>query len=302
MGVLARGREQGVELRQGELRVNEKSGPLIPIERLINRSGFPFQIAVEHAVRDTESKHGWQVLFPEFPWSKGFIDLVLHRQNLIATIECKRVESQTWIFLVEQGASNNETRCRLEWYNSHAPPKGALNPHSFPRLFCSEFTMCEGSYESEYCVIPKGKGPLDTLEPLCREVLGAAHDIGDFSTLTHHGEIEYLVPIIVTNAALAVCELDHKDINLDSGELTRSAMRNCDFVRFRKSLVARDSQMLRTIRADLAAWARDRVRTVFIVRAEALPRFLLGFRAFSYAGPGVHPPEYVDFQSWLRGQ
>jgi hypothetical protein len=66
----------------------------------INRSGFPFQLRIEHEIRTTQSNHGWLVTSRDHPWRKpdsessGFIDLVLNREDLPydrLVIECKRV-------------------------------------------------------------------------------------------------------------------------------------------------------------------------------------------------------------------
>lgn len=86
----------------------------------INRSGFPFQLAVEHEIRVTESKHHWDVASREHPWTNegqtGFIDLVL-QYNEIRTarlvIECKRIKAEDarqlkWVFL-----QSSETSSRL---------------------------------------------------------------------------------------------------------------------------------------------------------------------------------------------
>jgi hypothetical protein len=87
--------------------------------RQVNRSGFPFQLKVEHDVRATENMHHWSVASREHAWddlagNSGFIDLVLkHKQfsTFRLVIECKRVKADDarllqWLFLVEHAKSD----------------------------------------------------------------------------------------------------------------------------------------------------------------------------------------------------
>jgi hypothetical protein len=51
--------------------------------KLINGSGFPFQMAAKERIQSTSDAHGWEVVAEEHPWrhpsagSAGFVDLVL---------------------------------------------------------------------------------------------------------------------------------------------------------------------------------------------------------------------------------
>ena len=65
----------------------------------INKSGFPFQLRVEHEIRRTQQEHNWSVASCEHPWtsgdakSSGFIDIVLSHIQFVTfrlVIECKR--------------------------------------------------------------------------------------------------------------------------------------------------------------------------------------------------------------------
>jgi len=39
----------------------------------INKSGFPFQLRVEHEIRMTEQQHGWSVASREHPWNGEWV-------------------------------------------------------------------------------------------------------------------------------------------------------------------------------------------------------------------------------------
>src|SRR5688500_9764921 len=72
---------------------------------VVNQSGFPLQIAVEHLVRNTSGP--WRVAYTEHAWrsrddgAEGFIDLVLAStaQSVYLTVECKKAASAVWLFL-----------------------------------------------------------------------------------------------------------------------------------------------------------------------------------------------------------
>ena len=61
---------------------------------VVNRSGYPLQIALAEAVRSDYETHYWKVLYEEHAWrsseGEGFIDLVLEQDNLqaVLVIEC----------------------------------------------------------------------------------------------------------------------------------------------------------------------------------------------------------------------
>ena len=80
----------------------------------INKSGFPFQLKVEHEIRRTQSEHNWLVASQAHPWTSadgdasGFIDLVLKHDQISTfrlVIECKRIKADDarqlrWVFLL----------------------------------------------------------------------------------------------------------------------------------------------------------------------------------------------------------
>ena len=267
-------------------------GPDTPLIKAVDKSGFPFQLAVERELRALGERHSW-ALVPEVPIGDRFADIVLRRPYLLAVLECKRVDGERWQFLVPKGSSSNRARCRVEWHNPRAVRRPVLGVMPLSKVFCSECTMSEGSYEANICVLPK-KGAVDSLEALSRDLLETTHRLGDLFGLKFDATPTYLIPVIVTNAELSICEYDPASLDINAGHLGEVTFKPADFVRFRKTLVSRRSNDYVWQRGSLEAWASDRERTVFVVSPGGLDRFLSGFRAFGYVDRDQHPPEFVS--------
>jgi len=259
----------------------------------MNKSGFPFQLAVEHLVRVSENQHDWAVVATEFPWEDGFVDLVLRRGPMLIIGECKRATEEKWIFLVPPGSRDDVQRSRLEWWNGRAPEPPALEATIFhTRLFCDDFFVLPASAESEYCVVPKGKSAVPSLEAVCSVLLSAVHEIGDLPGVEHRADFEALVPVIITNAQLVTAHLSPGEEQLTSGEIDDADFRFHKFMRFRKSLVVRRSNDYDDSLMTLESWKADRVRTVFVVQARHLVEFLSAFNNLRFDDMFRTPPAY----------
>ena len=93
------------------------------LQRLVNSSGFPFQLRVAQEIRRVEQL-AWSVISEEHPWNDpptsrdGFIDLIigqntnhdLHRM----VIECKRTRDADWVFLLPN-TRDRGTHVRCMW-------------------------------------------------------------------------------------------------------------------------------------------------------------------------------------------
>jgi hypothetical protein len=272
--------------------------PNEPLRDLLNRSGIPFQLAVENAIRTVGTRYGVEVVRREMPWANGFLDIVARRDQVLFAFECKRVEDKSWIFVISDDAKMNQSRCRLEWFNGRAPaPKIPLNGHS--RVFCAEWNMVEGSPESDFCIVPKGT-PIGSLEAVCRDLLLGCHDLLADEEISHGGEYATIVPVVITTAKLYTCRFDPAGVPIETGKLDVSAgqFTTTDLVRFRKSLVTARSNSYDSSKMVLKDWGVDRERTVFIVVPSALQRFLAGFRSFLALDFGGVPKEFKHHQCW----
>ena len=87
----------------------------------------------------------------------------------------------------------------------------------------------------------------------------------------------FIIPVIVTNADLAVCRFDPNSIKIEDGTLDASntEIEIVPFIRFRKSLATAMPQISIN---DLKAANRARERTVFVVTAAHLAEFLSGWK------------------------
>ena len=272
------------------------AGPNVPLAQTVDKSGFPFQLAVERELRRLGRLHSWPLVATEVPVGETFADLVLQQQGLLGIVECKRVEDEKWFFLVPKGSSANVARCRTEWRNPRATTSGRMMAMAIhvTKLFCTECTMAEGSYEASVCVVPKGKA-LTSLEAACGDVLTKVHTLGDKFELKYDDGPTYLIPIIVTNADLCVCEYVPDGLDINRGHIGAAEFKSVDFIRFRKTLVTRSSNDYEWDRqVTLGEWTTDRERTVFIVNPRGLNQFLSGFRAFKPSSGKNHPDEFEN--------
>ena len=85
-----------------------------PLRDLLNRSGFPFQLAVENAIRTVGAKYHIQDVRREVPWARGFVDVVAQRAEILFAFECKRVDDKSWVFLISDDERERQTRWGFE--------------------------------------------------------------------------------------------------------------------------------------------------------------------------------------------
>lgn len=247
----------------------------------VNQSGFPLQIGLTDLIQRTTAQHGWKVLFVEHSWKNeldndsGFIDIVIEDKHStsVMLIECKRVLDSSWIFLVP----NQKAKPRR-----HA--KAWLTRYSrdcFKHLNWADLSLNPDSPESEFCVIP-GQDPRSKpmLERVAAEVVSATEALAleekDYRAQLKDALRMYF-SVIVTTAKLQVCSLDPEKISFVDGKVADVAFEEVPFVRFRKQLSTRPVAVPRGVRGDFYHFVRAKEHTVFVVNAEALPRFLAAF-------------------------
>lgn len=262
-----------------------------PLRDLINRSGVPFQLAVENAMRTRGAKHSIEV-WREVPWANGFIDIVAKiSDRIFCAVECKRVTDRSWSFVLTENARESATRCRIEWFNSKA-----VKIKDCSRVFCSEWNMVEPSPESEFCILPKDT-PIGSLESVCRGLIASCHNLLESEAeLVLNDDIVAMIPVIVTNAKLYTCKMDAISVSLETGlpNEAGSIFQPVEMLRFRKSLVNQRSNSYRKSQMVLSDWIADRERTVFILTPSGIDRFLNGMRAFGTNYSGGFPDEYLN--------
>jgi hypothetical protein len=252
------------------------------LQRLVNSSGFPFQLRVAQEIRRVEHL-AWSIIAEEHPWNDlttgrdGFIDLIigqntnhdLHRM----VIECKRTRDADWVFLLPN-TRDRGTHVRCMWASTN--PQN-LHESTAVQSGYHDFYIIPESYISEFCVVRgTGEGQKPMLENLAGWLLSstesfAREEISLWLAGNRTGR-RYYVPVIVTNARLTVCNFDVASVSLEAGEIPEGDFEEVPFMRFRKSLttiVSEDSSV-----QTISAANRDRPRTVLVVQSSHLTQLM----------------------------
>lgn len=265
------------------------------LQKLVDRSGYPFNMAVAETIRRSQNRQSWRVEAEEIPWSRmresGFIDLAIVRDRAIGVIECKKVNNDDrLVFLVRQDQSPVQTRCKLEVYSRELPKseRGSGVQMLFEsRFFVVDCNMPSGSPESSYCVAPKGgKSANLNLDGIASDLLESCEGLlGDWD-YSLPGELTAAIPIIVTNARLYTCVFDPGQIDLGSVDLPSATMfQSQAFVRFRKAFRHSGGRFGRETTDTLMQVVEEGERTVFVVDSRHLVAFLAGLRALACCYP-----------------
>lgn len=246
------------------------------LNKLVNTSGFPFQLAVEHEVRLTHSSHGWIPVVREHPWKdtekgdSGFIDLVLEKKHWQAVLECKRSQDAKWIFLLPKGEESNLSTFRVNWITA---PEG----HQI-RVGIQEYALKPSMPESQFCVVRgSGEQGQTLLERLASTLMASiealiAHEAAIRTASKNF--VHMYVPIIVTNASLFTCVFDPGAISLKSGriDVDQAEYAEAPFVSFRKTL--RHPSEESAPPRDMQGENRTGERTIIVVNTEHLSALL----------------------------
>lgn len=254
--------------------------------RLVNSSGFPFQLRVAEDVRSMSPDRGWHVISEEYPWndldsgSESFVDLILgcstNYDVVRMIIECKRTRDADWIFLLPDtvpSATGLQTRCMWTSTGRHMHPdkidlRGGYN----------NFYIAPESHISEFCIVRgTGEGQKPMLENLCgillRSVEAIAQEDSSVSLAVNRSQNRYFVPMIVTNARLHICKFNLRSVSLSDGEIPQGDFEEVPFIRFTKNLTVGKHNPARQ--------KCDRARTVLVVQASSLVQLLSQWRLVS---------------------
>lgn len=247
------------------------------LQQHVNASGFPLQLAIANLVK--RHSNGWTVLYEEHAWrsehSSGFIDLVLEDRykTWLMNIECKRVRDADWIFLCEQSSSAARRHAKL-WV-THMGADDSIRCFDWV-----DIPMDPPSPESHYCVVPgQDQKSRPMLERTAASVVESTEALAleeARSLSNRYSSLRIYQNVIVTTAALHVCEVDVDGIDMATGELgSASAFKAVPFVRFRKQLgvVNRRDQRITHVQ-ELRDSIKSTESTVFVVNAAHFSEFL----------------------------
>jgi len=251
------------------------------LRKLVNGSGFLFQLRVEHEIRKPQRSHRWEVISHEHAWqdpesgTEGFIDLILGNgdDNQRLVIECKRPRDASWVFLVSEDFPRDITRARCQW--------AFWTPQTQSRAGLFEFRVSPPSPEAEFCIVRgSGEGEKGMLERIAGTLLTSiealiAEELA-LAVRRQYSPPRIYYPLIVTTAQLEICRFNREDISLVEGTLPTGNFERVPFIRFRKSLTTKLSP--NTSPRDLTQANQDKERTVFIVNATELGNVLTQWR------------------------
>jgi hypothetical protein len=258
------------------------------LKKIVNASGFVFQLALEHKIRSTSETHGWGVIAREHPWrniengSQGYIDIILGLGRMRLVIECKRPKDAAWIFLNPNDKRDKVRRARLLWTKITDRTAGVLIstgaiPKPSKTIYESvagwhDLAIAEESPESQFCVI-RGQGEEDKtmLERISSQLITsieclANEEIEISNYKPNRGVIVYM-PVIVTTAQIELCHFDPGKIALLTGILSEGTFTTVPFIRFRKSLTTRLTSTATPTNIEEAN--QDKERTVLIMNSDS---------------------------------
>ncbi len=245
----------------------------VQLEKLLNSSGFLFQLAIENLVSSSDN-HEWRVISREHPWkhnemeSEGFIDLILSagQDMFFMVCECKRTKQGEWVFIVENEKKGNVKPIRCLWI------AGTSKGHSFSGW--DDVNFKPPSPESSFCVI-RGSG--ERGQPLLERLAGnlllstdclADEDIGIVKKRKADFYRGMYIPLIITNATLYICELDINEISITDGTVFNQEFKEVPMVRFRKTLSFGSPPNSQATRIESATLERE--RTVLVINSFSL--------------------------------
>lgn len=243
------------------------------LKKIVNRSGFPLQLAVERTVR--ESSSSWRVLHREHAWCHsnsecGFADLVLVNQsNCVMVVECKRVQDSDWVFITpDEPEKDLESRLYINNSAGHGVEhNGYLDVQTFPSAYISNFCVVAGQ--------DAHSRPL--LERTAHDVVVASEAVAQeeqpFLEARNYGFRCYAA-IVVTTANLSISSIRDRDISLVTGEVDDQAVQSVPWIKFRKQLSNELVVEPEDLAWDFRSISRAKEKVVYVVNAAHLSEFL----------------------------
>jgi hypothetical protein len=229
----------------------------------LKKSGFPLQTRVEHEIT-ARAGRGWKLLASEHPWRSEdgdqFVDLIAKCGMAVLVIECKKAQDRSLLFLRPLGTETTGPvrTCTIWHFQRNA---GAGQPFN---IGIEDTELEPESYKAAFCVATHNSGRR-LLEEDARPVVLAIEALLSQRPPfydTHELTRALFVPVIVTTARLYTLRYNPTEVLLETGSYTKldlSKIEPIEWIRFHKSFTA----------------SGDRLgRTVFVVNAAALPRFL----------------------------
>ena len=261
----------------------------------VNRSGFPLQIALQHAVSNAtfSSPFGekWVVSFSEHSWrnpadeSSGFIDLIIENstRTVALVVECKRVVETSWLFLVDN--QSNARRHAKAWVTKTAESKAAT-------FDFADLTLDPATPESQFCIVDgQDAKSQPMLERVSANVISSIEALAfqELQSCMKRGpRLRMYFGVIATTAKLLLCRYDPKSISIADGKLNNAVFEEVPFLRFRKQMSVDEKRTADlSIFEDYRAYSRAKENTVFVVNSDSFVEFLQQFEVDNSSAYGI---------------
>jgi hypothetical protein len=248
------------------------------LQEIIDESGYPLQLFLENEVEINKQSSRWRVLVSEHRWinpyndEEGYIDFVLDssRYKYKLVVECKRIMGN-WIFLNTTLPIEPSQQIKL----LHARK---LHPTRWWEDLRPETEI----FESSYGVLETGgKKDSRTLEKLAGNLLLSTEIFaGEEVSLLQESHITdelYYLPLIVTTAKLHICRFIPTDVNILTGMIERSEIKEYQYIHFRKNL-ATNIKFQQTEKSTIRDINQENMRSVIIVQAKSFINFITHFK------------------------
>jgi len=247
--------------------------------KLVNSSGFIFQIGVLREIERTFSHHKWDIVAEEHRWKhpesgeNGFIDLVIKRDMIFRiVIECKRATGRNWVFLTPRNYSKPSDTVSLFWTDRIEPDQDVWG--------WIDLLIQPGSPESAFCVVQgQGDGQTPMLERIADILLPSVEAVAleelSFKPNKEINRCHLFVPILVTNAQLYTCSFNPEQVDMIDGKLPTGEFKNTPFIRFRKGLAT--YYQVDENAGNLSEAHKFKERTLLVVNASSLAAVLGSF-------------------------
>lgn len=248
------------------------------LKKVVDKSGFPLQIAIEHLVSENSRNLGWRVQYIEHAWKNdlsnndGFIDLVLENtsRTLALVVECKRVQEASWIFL-NRGNKLSNRRLAKRWVSTYEGDKIA-------RFGWEQDAFDPASVQSDYCcVFGQDSKSQPMLERIGATLVSSTEALAKEEAVTllcDKWNCRSYINVIVTTAKLKACSFDPADISVSDGKLENCDFHEVPYVRFQKQLSTHFPSSLDVQVGDSHSISVAKENTVFVVNSQHLLSFI----------------------------
>jgi len=246
------------------------------IRKIVNSSGFPFQLWIAKQIEQTSEHHSWKVVGLEFRWfdkrkqKEEFIDVVLEDQNDVfrAVIEAKRVRNGTWIFLQPLNFEEKTRSFRYMWIDASREKIGWHDGYFEKELPVSSF-----------CIIRSQAQNQPMLERVASYVLAATESVGERELLLHETKYQHIyLPIIVTTAKLLLYSFDPANVDPITGTPENGLFSEVPYLVFRKGFDT--TYETSKMPSNLTELNSEDERTVLVVNSLHLKELLIHINAF----------------------